>query len=370
MKRVLAALLLSSATCLACAYYTVSAIPMEEALNALPLDLSDTMLMFTDWGQIKAKLGLESITSDSSLEDRMDLARGSTQDFAVATAYGLADVESHAELWGWDSTDLEWEVNVISAELPPIYFLKLRNGFDFSRVSAHFTDRGFVQTESHGVAVFMHDFDPSQAWLRTTELSILTTAYVDEDRLMILSSSPAAVEMCLSARAGEIAALDEDRFETSALEHLGSCDSGIILRGLGECFRFTPNPILDLIGTLPTSDRISELRARMENRDLLVPYRAFGVGYVDIDGSRIGTIVFEYDTPELAILDMPARLLLADEGSSTYYDAPISECCFTVQACETKDNAILMTVAPVANEPRRLFRMIFYVDAVFAGCST
>ncbi|MFC2100182.1 hypothetical protein ACFLSF_05070 [Candidatus Bipolaricaulota bacterium] len=368
MKRVLVALLLL-ATPLAFAYCSTSAIPMEEALHALPLNLSDVMLMFTDWSQIKVKLGLEDVTGDSSLEDRMDFVRRSTQDFAVATAYGSAYIESHAEMWGWDSTDLEWEVNAISSELPPIHFLKLRSGFDFSRVFAHFTDRGFVQTESHGVAVFIHDFDPSQAWIRTTELSILSTAYVDEGGLMILSSSPAAIEMCLSARSGEIAALDEDPFTTSALDHLGSSDSCILLRGLGECLRFTPNPILDLIGTLPTSDRISELKASMEDRKLLVPYRAFGVGYEDIDGSRIGTIVFEYDTPELAILDMPARLLLAEEGASTYYDAPISETCFTVQACETGDRAILMTVAPVANEPIRLFRMIFNGDAIFAGCS-
>jgi len=356
--------------CLAFAYCSASPLPIEETLKALPIDLSDVMLMFTNWGQIKAKLGLEDVTGDSSLEDRMDFVRRSTQDFAVATAYGSAYIESHAEMWGWDSTDLEWEVNAISSDLPPIHFLKLRNGFDFWRVSAHLTDRGFIQTESHGVAVFIHDFDPSQTWIRTTELSILTTAYVDEDGLMILSSSPAAIEMCLSARSGEIAALDEDPFGMSALQHLGSSDSCILLRGLGECLRFTPNPILDLIGTLPTSDHISELKASMEDRELLVPYRAFGVGYEDVDGSRIGTIVFEYDTPELAILDMPARLLLAEEGASVYHDAPISEIFFAVQACETRDSAILMTGTPVANEPIRLFRMIFNGDAIFAGCSS
>lgn len=187
---------------------------------------------------------------------------------------------------------------------------------------------------------------------------------------MILSSSPAAVELCLSARSGEIAGLDEDLFQNAAVEHLGFVDSGIVLRGVGECLRFTPHPILDLIETLPGSERVSDLKARLQDRDLLVPYRAFAIGYEDVDGERIGTIVFEYDTPELAVLDRPARLLLAEEGTSAYYEAPISETCFTVQACEVQDSALLMTVIPVANQPLRLFRMIFYRDAVFAGSST
>jgi len=368
MKRVLVALL-SLATCFAFTNCPVSASPMADVLNALPLDLSDVMLMFTDWSQLKAKLGFEDVTSDSPLDARVDLARRCSQDFAVATAYGLANIDTHAEMWGWDSTDLEWEVNVVSSDLSSIYLLKLREDFDFSSVSAHFTERGFVQTESHGVLVFTHDFDPSQEWIRTTELSVLTTAYVEEDRLMILSSSRAAIELCLSARSGEIAGLDEDPFAVAAVEHLGFVDSGIVLRGLGECLRFTPHPILDLIETLPSSQRVSDLKARLQDRDLLVPYRAFAIGYEDVDGERIGTIVFEYDTPELAVLDRPARLLLAEEGTSAYYEAPISETCFTVQACEVRDSAIVMTVTPVANQPIRLFRMIFYLDAVFAGCS-
>lgn len=130
---------------LAFAYCCLDASPMTQALNALPLDLSDVMLLFTDWGQIKAKLGLENVTGDSPLDARMEFARRSTDDFAVATAYGLSDFKTHAEMWSWDSTDLEWEVNVASSDLPSIYLLKLREGFDFASVSAHFIERGFVQ---------------------------------------------------------------------------------------------------------------------------------------------------------------------------------------------------------------------------------
>ena len=350
--------------------FAVCSLPMSDALSALPRDLSDTMLLFTNWSQIKIKLGLEGATSGSPLDARMGLARRCTQELAVATAFGLANMDTHADMWGWDASDLDWETQLISSEFPPIYVLKLREDFDFSPVAVGFMGRGFVQTDSHGAVLYSHSMDPSQSWLRTTELSILNTAYVAEERLMVLSSSPVAVQQCLAARAGDIESLDEDPFEAAAVEHLGAIDSAIALRGLGECIRFTSNSFLDLIGTLPTSEGIEDLKASLQQRELLVPYRVFATGYADLDGERAGAIVFEYDNSELALLDMPARLLLAEEGMSAYYKAPIAEACFTVQSCEVLDSAIVMSVAPVANQPIRLFRMMFYLDAIFAGCST
>jgi len=342
---------------------------MADALTALPRDLSGTMLLFTNWHAIKTALGLDDVTSESPLDARMELAHKSTQELAVATAYGLADLDTHAEMWGWDLSDLDWEAQLISAEMPPVYVLKLRDGFDFSRVSVRLTDRGFVQTESDGGLVFTHDLDLKQAWIHTTELSILNTAYVEESGLMILSSSPVALDMCLAARSGGMPSLDEDDFASAAVEHLGFVDAAIVLRGLGECLRFTHNPPFDLMDALPDTDRLADVRAALEEREPLAPYRALGIGYRDVNGERVGTVVFEYDTQEMASLDMPARLILAEEGRSAYSDAPIFETWFTVQACEVRDRCILMTVAPVANQPVRLFRMILYADAVFAGCS-
>jgi len=159
-------------------------------------------------------------------------------------------------------------------------------------------------------------------------------------------------------------------FTCAAVEHLNTPDSAIVLRGLGECLRFTPNPILDLIGTIPSEEQIAQLKAMMEERELLVPYRALGVGYGLEENRPVGRIVFEYDTPELAAMDLPARLLLAEEGMSRQYDAPISESHFTVLDFDVQDRAIILTVAPINDQPSRLFRMIFYLDAVFAACSS
>ena len=363
-------MLLASVLLTIFACFAACALPMSEALSVLPRELQDTMLLFTNWSQVKIKLGLEDVTSGSPSDARMELASRCTQELAVATAFGIANMDTHADMWGWDASDLDWEAQLIGSELPPIYVLKLRDDFDFSPVAAGFTERGFVQSDSHGALLFSHSMDPSQSWLRTTELSILNTAYVAGERLMVLSSSPVAVQQCLAAWAGDIESLDEDPFEAAAVEHLGAVDSAIALGGLGECIRFTPNPLLDLIGAMPTSERINDLMISLQQRELLVPYRVFAVGYEDVNGERAGTIVFEYDSSELALLDMPARLLLAEEGTSTRYDAPIAEACFTVQSCQVLDRAIVLSVYPVANQPIRLFRMVLYFDAVFASCST
>ena len=349
--------------------YIISAAPLDRVLAVVPRDLTDVMILFTDWSQIKSHLGLTDLTSDSPVKLRLELVRRTSQDQAAASAYALARIQSHSVTWGWDTSDLVWEANIVSRELPPIHILQLRSDFDFSPIAARFLERGFTQTESHAATVYTHVLNVRADWIRTTELSILNTAYIDEEKTMILSSSPRAVETFLATRMGDLASLAEDPFTCAAVEHLNTPTSAIVLRGLGECLRFTPNPILDFIGTVPTEERIAELKAMIEEKELLVPYRALGVGYRQEESRPVGTIVFEYDTPELAAMELPVRCLLAHEGMSTYYDAPISESYFTVLNADVQDSAVVLTTAPTNDQPSRLFRMIFYLDAAFAGCS-
>lgn len=343
--------------------------PLEQILTIVPLKLTETMIQFSNWSKIKSQLGLEFITSASALEFRFELARRISQDQAAASAYGLSHIRSHAEEWGWDTADLDWEANIVSRELPPTYILKLRNGFDFSPVATHFEARGFVQTESYGAIIYTHELDVRADWTRTTELSILTTAYIAEENVMILSSYQSGVEILLAARAGEITSLSEDLYARSAVQHLGDPFAAILLIGIGECFRFTPNPILDLIEEVPMENVIAEHKAALEERELLVPYQALGVGYRYEEKRPVGTIVFEYNTPELAAIDLPARRALAEEGMSSHYDAPITESYFVVLDASVKDSAAVFAVAPSNDQPSRLFRMVLYLDALFAGCS-
>ena len=350
--------------------HALSGTSLDKVLELVPKDSADVMISFTDWPQIKDNLGFGFLTSDGPLLFRLELARRVSQDQAAASAYALSFLRTHAETWGWDTADLDWEAHVIAREFPPTYILKLRDDFDFSPVAAAFVERGFAQTESDAALVFTHELDARADWMRTTELSILTTAYIEAEQLMILSAFPAGAETVLAVRAGEIAPLTEDPFACAAVEHLNNPTSAIVLRGLGECVRFTPHPILDLVGAIRADERIAELIALIEEGELLVPYRAVGVGYRQEERRPVGTVVFEYDTPELAAMELPVRSLLAQEAISTHHDAPVSESYFTLVSSDVQQSAVILTVTPVNDQPNRLFRMIFYRDAVFAGCSS
>jgi len=341
--------------------------PLDQLLGLVPQEITEAMVLFTNWSHIKGYLGLEELSSESPIDLRLDLMQHVGQDQTAASAYGLSHFRGHADEWGWDTADLDWEANIISRNLPPTYILKFRDGFDFTPLFERFLERGFIQTESHGATIFSHKLDVRADWARTTELSIHTTAYLAEEDMLILSSF--GVEAFLTVAAGELESLSEDAFARAAVAHLGDPYAAILLLGTGECLRFTPNPILDLIGTIPTEERVAELKAMVEESQLLVPYRALGVAYRYEESHPVGTIVFEYDAPELAEMDLPARCVLAEEGMSTNFDAPIPESYFTVLDCGVQDSALLLAVAPINDQPSRLFRMIYYHDAVFAGCS-
>jgi hypothetical protein len=344
--------------------------PLTDVLGFVPTDVREPSVFFTNWAQLKALIGLENVTSRSPLELRLELMERTSQDQAAASAYGMSHFRQHAEAWGWDTADLDWEANIISYDMGPAYILKLREDFDFVPVAERFEARGFVQTESYGALIYTHELDLRADWARTTELSIHRTAYIEEDNLLILSSYLGAVKALLAAHAGELTSLSGNPFAVSAVEHLGEPAAATLLFGAGQCLRFTANPLLDLLGTIPDEERIAQLRAEFEERQLLVPYRVFAVGYHYENGHPIGTLVFEYDAAELAEMDLPAREAVAKEGMSDSSEAPIAESIFTVLDTQVQDSAVILRVSPVNGQPRRLFRMVFYFDAPFAGCSS
>jgi hypothetical protein len=46
------------------------AAPRDQVLGIVPRDLTDMMLLHTDWADIESELGLESLTSDGPVSDR------------------------------------------------------------------------------------------------------------------------------------------------------------------------------------------------------------------------------------------------------------------------------------------------------------
>ena len=342
--------------------------PLHRVLEFVPTDLSEPLIQFTDWAMIKSLTGMESVTSESPIEDRIALAKRVSQDHAAGSAFALTHLREHADAWGFDTTDLEWEAHVVSRELPPVYVLKLREGFDFAPVAARFIERGFVQTESHDAVVFTHTLDVRIEWVRTTELSIHTTAYLEAESLLVLSSHLGAVEAFLATGASRSSSLEASQHVRAAVEHLNDPTGAILLIGAGTCGGFTARPILELLTELPDEGTIAELKATIEEAPALFPYRVLAAGYRYEDDYPVGSFVFEYDSAEAATADLPIRRALAEGGTSLTYEKPISEAYFTLLEASVEDRAIILDVAPVNNQPQRLFRTLLYLDAPFAGC--
>ena len=82
--------------------------PLVDLLAMVPQELSNLVISFTDWSQIKANLGLGFLTSDGPELFRLELGRRVSQDQAAASAYALPYLRTHAEMWGWDTADLAW----------------------------------------------------------------------------------------------------------------------------------------------------------------------------------------------------------------------------------------------------------------------
>jgi len=341
---------------------------LGEALAWIPAAIEEPTIACTDWEAIKAEVGVPWLTGEASLDVKMTFLRRIDQDHSAASAFGLFHFASHAENWGFDSTDLVWEAQISGYGIAPTYLLKLREGLDLASVLARFDERGFTRAEAYGGVIYSRAIDPSLDWVRTTELSIHNTAVLESERVLVLSSSHTAVELILATHAGELPSLAEVDAATTLAATLGDSLSALLMVGASSCLHFTPNPMFDLIGTPIDDSAIDALRAWFESGEPLYVYTGLGVGYHHEDARPIGTIAFAYPTPDDAAHDLETRRLLAEEGASRRAEAPISEALFTVQEASVHGATIVMTVRPANDQPRRLFQMIWTADAPFAAC--
>ena len=346
----------------------IFASPLHEVLAFVPALVISPMISFTDWTLIKAYTGMESVTSKSPEEERLALLQTTFKDQYDPSGYAPTLPSKHAEQWGFDKTDLVWEANVNTRELPPIYLLKFRTGFDFDPLIALFQTREFVQEQVHGATLFTHELDLSAEWVRVAELSIHNTALIPEERLAILSSSPRAVEAMLQTRQGELAALLGNSAAVATVDRLGEIAGAMLLFGMDTCLGFTQSPLLDLIGEVPDEEIVERLKAVLAQTPQLFPYEALGVGYRTEEDHPVGRIVFHYSTAEVATVDLPLRQTLAEGGFSQSRKAPYSEIFFTLVDAVAYGEDLVLTVLPVNDQPKRLFQMVLYRDMSFAGC--
>jgi len=368
MKALVVFLFLAVSAVGAHAEEVTGASPLLDALSFVPAAAVSTTVFFTDWSVLKAYVGFDTAFQQSPEDAERALASSLGRDQAAASAFG-ANHPDQAALWGWRSSDLQWEVNFTSSTGIPVYVLRFSAGFQFGPLVSLFEQRGFTQTESHGVAIHSHPLDLRAEWLVKSELAIINTAVVAEDGVLVLSSSAAALDEVLSAYQQEVPTLSADAAAQAVAGRLRGVASAILVIGPGACWSLSADPALaSFVNASDPQGVYATLKALLTERADLHVYTGFGVGYRYDGELPIGAFVFHFLDPASASLDLPLRRALAESGASAQGGQPYSQVVFTMTGADVEGSDLILTVRPVGDEPRRLFQMVFARDMLFALC--
>jgi hypothetical protein len=329
-----------------------------EALHFAPT--TTEAFAFTDWSQLKTALDASSLTSASSMAERIDFLLPATRDLGAASGFALQFLEKQADLWGWDTTDLLWEATISAG--PPVYVLKLRDDFDVDALITRFEERGFDQRKQGDALIFTHPLDLSVDW--RTELAVFNAAIFPEHRLLIHASSPAAVETAVATFADPVQSWAADPTYQALAAPLADVASVLIGPGAMLCMPFDAAGLpVDTLGA--DEQALAETLTRGVG---LHPFAALAVGYTLAEQTTEGVILFQYASPVTAQGDLAVRRFLAERGLSLITQAPLSKVLFTVEDAVVTGSTVVLSVAPREGVARRLFDMVNRRDMIFAAC--
>ncbi len=338
-------------------------------LAFVPADAPRLQLAFTDWTRIRADEGLEHLTSAWPLEDKMALLASTRHDQAAPSAFGSAHVARQAEGWGWDVADHLWEGLITLEGLHPIQIVALAPWIDLEGIVARFRARGFVETTPvEGAVLFSHPLDWDADWIRTADLSILNTAVLSEERLLVMSSDPAGVHTLLSAWTEAVPPLTDLPWARTFAETLREANAVAALLGSDACAAFALDLIRGALHTMTRPDAHTELNAYLQDRPPVQPYLALALAYRHEDDVPVGQILFQYADPTLATADRAARIFLAEHGLSLRTGTPYRESIFVLRQAQALGPRLVLTIDPVEGEPRRLLHMLPTRDMIVAAC--
>ena len=345
-----------------------SSSPLLDVLSLVPAGSASVTVYFTDWTVLKSYVGFDAASQQSPEDAENAISSSLGHGQAAASAFG-ANRPDEAALWGWRSSDLQWEANFTNGTAMSVYVLKFSPGFQFGPLVPLFEQRGFTQTESHGVTVYSHPLDLGAEWLAKSELAILNTAIVAEGGLLVLSSSAAALDEALGAYRKEIPTLSDDAAAQGLAGRLQGVASAILVIGPGACSILSPDPVLEsfLLGSDPQG-LYAALNALLAERAGLHVFTAFGVAYRYDGDVPVGTFVLRFLDPDSANADLPLRRGLAEFGASAQGGQLYSQVAFTMITADVEGSDLTLTVRPIGDEPRRLFQMVLARDVLFALC--
>lgn len=338
---------------------------LHEALSLMPAHAN--FVEFTNWALIKSETGFPGISSADDFEQRIDFLRTAIEKYPLPAAYGLIHMQGHSELWGWDLTDLEWEVRS-SINIHPNYVLKFRDDFDFTPFLDHLKERGFKKTIYQDLPIYSHPVDTALDWIGTTELSIVNTAVIEDANLLVMSGDKDVVESILGIFQKQSDSLADNKFVQELIASLAN-SPGVFVSG-DVCSLLGPQALMDRLAYEPLKDtKQRQLRRQLDSRPPLESYEALGIGYSLEDPETIGRIILQFSDPETALKDLEPRQQLAETGTTRQDESrSYREIFFTFRTARVEGDQIIMEVEDAHNGKLGIFEMVDLLDMSFATC--
>jgi len=185
--RILLAGLVTLAIVVLAAFYLVRRLdrsPLQQALDAVPS--ASLRVAFTDWKQVRARLGAGSLTTDRAIESVM--SRGYDADLTAASSIEDAAVALH-DKYGFSPTNAEWEA-FAQSRAGAVMVLQLPGDTDMDEIRANLDRLGYQKPSSDdgvwdGGADLVSGIDPTIS----PELQYVV---VDDDDHRVVSSDTRA----------------------------------------------------------------------------------------------------------------------------------------------------------------------------------
>ena len=362
----------------------VPASPLLQALAYAPRDA--VSVTFTDWAGLKAQHGGTGVTSASPLADRQALLLEIGRSEAVLAPLGLDLLDAWPSAWGWDSTDLAWQLGPVTPTSTPVV-LRFRDAWDPAPFMAQLDRHGFVREDGPGLFSYAPGpeawYDPGEALGRAFGLesagsvthssagssarSLVVPAvgvtFVGDGRTVIIDRDGTGRELARQALKRDPADTGAGRFGRVAAR-LGEPLVAVIAAGEHGCS-----------GTGQENARLLDHDAQLARAvGELHPYEAFGAGYQRLaeDAPPTGRYVFDYarrhqaTDVSRAAAHSPSRACLPTAGVRTRRPPSRSG------RAEVDGHDLVLDVDPVLDPPTVLFDELwgrpYGQSGVFAIC--